>query len=103
MAKKKVKKITLSEWARRNGVSRQRALFWASKGNRRIRVERPCAGVILIREDEPRPEPKLPWSNKKKAECKICVARLVCVEERVTSANKQSKNVTINCTCGTKT
>lgn len=55
--------ITLSEWARRRGVSRQKAHEWMVDG--RIAPYHPCPGVVLIDENEPRPKKMKPWERVK--------------------------------------
>ena len=62
-----IMKITLSEWARKNKVSRQKAHEWMTNG--RIKVDRPCGGVILIEFNEPRPEKRKPWDIVKEKFC----------------------------------
>lgn len=47
------KMITLAKWAKKVGVSRQRAAQWVRDG--RIPIERPCDGVVLINENTKRP------------------------------------------------
>lgn len=58
-----MKQITLSEWARRNKVSRQKAHEWMVDG--RIASDHPCPGVVLIDENEPRPKKLKPWERVK--------------------------------------
>jgi predicted site-specific integrase-resolvase len=52
-------KLTLAEWCRRVGVSRQCGVNWVKEG--RVRADRPAHGVILIDEAESRPERRRPW------------------------------------------
>jgi predicted site-specific integrase-resolvase len=59
-------KLTLTGWAKKVGVSRQRAQEWMLQG--RIKFERPAIGVILIEENEPRPKPMTPYQKKHEEE-----------------------------------
>lgn len=54
-------KLNLSQWARKNKVSRNTAYTWAT--NKRINAENPAYGVWLIDENEPRPKPLRPWHH----------------------------------------
>lgn len=56
-------KITLSKWAEKVGVSRNRAREWATSKPPRIKAENPTFGVWLIDENEPRPKPLRPWHH----------------------------------------
>ena len=55
-------KVTLSDWAREIGVSRQTAIKWEEQ--KRITVERPCKRTVLIEKDTKRPRPFKPWEIK---------------------------------------
>ena len=54
--------ITLSEWARKVGVSRERANVWLKEG--RIVVIRPCKRVVLIEKNHKRPVKLEPWHKR---------------------------------------
>lgn len=58
--------LTLSAWAKKVKVSRQRANEWLKEG--RIKAFRPCPGVILIEESQERPKPMTPYQRKHEEE-----------------------------------
>ncbi len=55
--------ITLSQWAKRIGVTRQVARAWAMEG--RFQTMRPVPLVVLINENTPRPEARMEQSRQK--------------------------------------
>ena len=57
------KKIRLSVWANRIGVSLNTAITWARAG--RIEAEHLMPGVWIIDMNQIRPKPMRPWANKR--------------------------------------
>ena len=57
----KTEYLTLTAWARKIGVSRQRANEWLLA--KRITAYRPCRGVVLIASETARPKPMTPWQK----------------------------------------